>query len=130
MHQIVIFKLNLFKSCIKEHDLNLQQFPATVIHASELFLGDPADKLWMKFISYYAGYMLTGFWAWQKCMQILLYLVQSKYTKISKQFCLQTNALDFFCVLLQRVFVWSSRKVWSSIYMWYKHKILNLEFSL
>ena len=31
------FKLNLFKNCIKDHEINLQQFPAIVTNISEFF---------------------------------------------------------------------------------------------
>ena len=40
-----VFKLNLVKNFIKFHEMDLQQFPATVTKFPNSFVG-PVDKLW------------------------------------------------------------------------------------
>ena len=71
----------LFKDCIKQQEMSLQQISQIVTHVSELF----CDALQTNYECYsYNIQQFSCFGARQKFMLILLYLVQSKYTKNSK----------------------------------------------
>ena len=95
-----------------------------VTHTSKLYVNGPIEKLWMVLMSHSVGYMFLSI---TKMNVKFLYSV-SKYSKMKQKEIpfIGHNALQLFWVPLYTVFVWFTRKVLSSINIWYKCRKTNL----